>query len=154
MCKLLHKNNEQAMSFQLDVQFNYKHTNYSATLELEAVAAFASVPCGKCSKTTRSILTGIGATVPANDMDVNVLETTVDLPENDELSVLDAEYVFIIKNVDMPAEKIRNTDAQVNVTGRRELAELQAHAEKSLILKAICTGCFFETAHIENLLNE
>lgn len=150
--RVLCKQNEQVFPFEKEVQFTFKHTNYRIQLEMEVTPTLASIPCGKCNKTSRDIIKAAGVDISNNDMAVDVLEIIHSLPGNEDRSILESDYVFVISNVDVDQSKIENVDAMTGVQSAREAKELTAHVKKCLLGEIMCDGCCFTTDHIENLL--
>lgn len=153
MEKALFKKDEQIIPIEMEVQFTFNHTNYRMQLALEIIATLASIPCGKCGKTSRDIIHEAGGEISDDDLEVDVLNIIHGLPEDENRSILEADYVFIIKSVDSPADKIENVDAMIGVQSSREARELTAHVKKCLVNAIICDGCCFTSDYIETLIN-
>lgn len=153
MPKVLYKPTEQTISTPVDVQFVRLSQNYGAKLELDVVAALASVPCEECGKTTRDILKEIGVNISNNDSEVDVLEIIAKLSIDETRSTLDPSYVFVITEASI-IEDLRNTNKMDDIQLNSRLAKaLDEYVKNVLVDHALCNGCCFTSGYINSRLD-
>jgi len=131
MSNVIFKNNEQVFDMEVDAQFSFQRTNYGAHLNFQSMPVLASVPCGKCGKSTREIMRSNGIEIDGDDMKVNVAVISMDI------------------------SNLINTDAMIEIEENQKIfKKINKHITEKMIGQLMCDGCCFTTEHIDNLLSE
>lgn len=134
------------------VSFPFQGKKIIVKMELEMQQVYASVPCEKCAKNTRSLLRALGAEVPEDDAQVNVGEIIMGLPEDEETSIMAASSVYAITKVSV--NKIAVDGKDLKFPEAESLSkEVEEHAKKVLIGHQFCDGCLLLGKALDTLLS-
>ena len=147
---------QQEQEFSALIRFSLDEgLSYEGKLNLMATFAGATLPCEHHNLTTREMLKKIGVKLPANDIDVNMLEILLDMfDEHPEDVSTDPTHVLVVGKVFVADEGLTEVSSGRKIkVGDPVLKPLETYLNNLLKGKFLCNACITSSEIINPMID-